>query len=109
MIATKEDFENLLNDPDFKDAALESLEQLQDYDDRAVTRAVKHVDPDNPESEWITEEIENPNPLHRQKGFVEWMDIVKLNAEVQGVKVSEILSRYSKEEIEKTADVVVRT
>ena len=108
-IATVQDFQNLLNDTEFKDQALQKLQDIQDFDDRVVLRAVEPVDPDNPESEWITEEIENPNPLHRQKGFAEWIDVVKLSAEVQGMKVSEILSRYSKEEIEKTADVAVRT
>lgn len=100
MINTKQDFENLLKEPDFKDNALNELQQLQDFDDRTVTRAVKQKDPDDPMSDWITEEIENPLPLHAQKGFKEWMDVVKLNAEIKEVKVSELTKEYSKKQIE---------
>jgi len=108
-IATVEDFQNLLNDSDFKEQALEKLQELQDFDDRVVTRAVEPVNPDKPDGEWVTEEIENPFPVHRQKGFEEWLGLVKLNAESQDKKVSEITSEYSQSEINATADVVVLT
>lgn len=101
IIATPNDFENLLNTPEFQDQALMKLQELQDHDDRTVTRATSElVDPDNPESDFIVEEIENPSPLHRQRGFSEWMDVVRLNAETQGVRVSEITEEYSEEQIE---------
>jgi hypothetical protein len=108
-IATVEDFQNLLNDEDFKEQALEKLQQLQDFDDRVVTKAVEPVDTNKPDGDWVTEEIENPLPVHRQKGFDEWLDVVKLNAESQGKKVSELTAEYTPAEIEKTADVVVLT
>jgi hypothetical protein len=100
IIATPNDFENLLNTPEFQDQALMKLQELQDHDDRTVTRATTPIDPEDPESDFNTEEIENPSPLHRQRGFSEWMDIVRLNAETQGVRVSEITGEYSEEQIE---------
>jgi hypothetical protein len=100
MISIKQDFENLLFDETLKVAALELLQSLQDFDDRTATKAIKPVNPDDPEGEWVVEEIENQLPLHKQKGFDEWMDVVRLNAEAQGVKVSELTGKYSKTEIE---------
>ena len=106
MISIKQDFENLLFDETFKVAALELLQSLQDFDDRTATKAIKPVNPDDPEGEWVMEEIENPLPLHRQKGFEEWMDVVRLNAEAQGVKVSELTEKYDQEEIESAVVVL---
>jgi len=103
----KQDFENLLSEDVFKEAALEQLQNLQDFDDRTVTRATNPVNPNDPNSEFETEEIENPNPLHKQKGFEEWMDVVRLNAQAREVKVSELTDQYPEEEIE--AAVVVLT
>ena len=101
MIPTiKQDYENLLADETFKEAAMEQLQSLQDFDDRTATRATKPLNPDDPNSEFETEEIENPNPLHKQKGFDEWMDVVRLNAQAREVKVSELCQEYQKEEIE---------
>ena len=77
LIATSTDFENLLNDENFREEALEKLQELQDHDDRTVTRAVEPIDPEDPESDWKVEEIENPLPLHKQKGSVNgwmWLD-----------------------------------
>lgn len=107
MISVKQDFENLLADETFKEAALEQLQTLQDFDDRTATRATKPVNPDDPNSDFETDEIENPLPLHKQKGFEEWMDVVRLNSEARGVKVSDLTEEYSKTEIE--AAVVVLT
>jgi hypothetical protein len=108
MIPTiKQDYENLLSDETFKEAALEQLQNLQDFDDRTATRATNPLNPDDPNSDFEIEEIENPLPLHKQKGFEEWMDVVRLNAEARGVKVSDLTEEYSKTEIE--AAVVVLT
>jgi hypothetical protein len=99
-IATKKDYENLLQDKDYKELAVKELEKLQDFDDRTVTIAIEPLDPDNPESEWETQEIDNPYPLHQQKGFQEWMDIVNLNARYTRGRASiasrkkEILAQY---------------
>jgi len=98
MISVKQDFLNLLSID--KETVVGELTSLQDFDDRTATKAIKPVNPDDPEGEWVMEEIENPLPLHKQKGFDEWMDVVRLNAEAQGVKVSELTGEYSKTEIE---------
>lgn len=106
MITTKQDFENLLSDEDSRDEALSELQNLQDFDDRTVTRATEELlDKDNPESDFVTEEIENPYPLHAQRDFKEWLDVVELNAKHTcgnksiEVRKQEILSKYSIEEI----------
>lgn len=106
-IATRQDFENLLSMEEYKEEALEKLEELQDFDDRTVTRAIKPLNPDDPNSEWETEEIENPNPQHNQKGFSKWREIVTLNAEhSRGNKTieerkTELLNKYTQAEIKK--------
>jgi hypothetical protein len=105
-IATKQDFENLLGMDEFKEEALKALQELQDFDDRTATRAVKQENPDDPMSDWITEEIENPLPIHAQKGFSEWMEVVTLNAEVREVKVSDLTGEYTKTEIESAVVVL---
>ncbi|MBZ2166283.1 hypothetical protein [Methanobacterium spitsbergense] len=107
VIATVQDFENLLSDKEHKEQALNDLQNLQDFDDRGVTMAVKPLDPDKPDGEWETKIIENPNPIHRQKGFEQWIDVVTLNAEhtlqkkeTIDSKVDTILNSYPVEEIE---------
>ena len=105
-IATRQDFENLLSMEEYKEEALDKLQELQDFDDRTVTRAIKTLNPDDPNSDFETEEIENPLPLHKQKGFGEWMDVVTLNAEVREVKVYELTGEYSKTEIDSAVVVL---
>jgi len=104
MISVKQDFLNLLSID--KETVVGELTSLQDFDDRTATKAIKPVNPNDPEGEWVMEEIENPLPLHKQKGFGEWMDVVRLNAEAQGVKVSELTGEYSKTEIESAVVVL---
>lgn len=43
-IATIEDFENLLSDPEFKEEALEKLEELQNFDDRVSEQTLEVAD-----------------------------------------------------------------
>ena len=106
ILNVKQDFENLLSDETFKEDVITQLQTLQDFDDRTSTKAVKQENPDDPMSDWITEEIENPLPLHKQKGFEEWMDVVRLNADAQGIKVSELTGEYTKDEIEEAVVVL---
>ena len=105
-IATRQDYLNLLDMDEYRDEALDKLRELRDFDDREATRATQPMDEDDPESEWETERIENPHPMHRQRGFELWLDLVELEArETRGrksiaTKKEEILSEYSKDEIE---------
>lgn len=98
-IATRQDYENLISMKEYRGEALEKLNELMDFDDRTVTRAIELENPDDPLSDWVTEEIPNPNPIHAQKGFKEWVDVVRLNAESNGVKVSDLTSKYTETEI----------
>jgi hypothetical protein len=115
VIATKQDFINLLSDKNYKEEALEKLQTLQDHDDRVSTRTLEIADPEDPESEDKTERIETELPIHKQIGFEKWLDVVELNAKYSRGKSKtetrkqELLDEYSKEEIESTSDVVVLT
>lgn len=107
LIATIQDFENLINDPEHKEQALTDLQLLQDFDDRGATQANNPLNPDDPESEFEIVIIENPNPVHRQKGFEQWIDVVTLNAQYTvtkkqtvDAKVDAILESYPLIEVE---------
>jgi hypothetical protein len=65
-IATKQDFDNLLAMPDHKDRALKDLKKLQAIDDAKV---VKVVSGSAETADLVTEEIDNPNPAWKQKGY----------------------------------------
>lgn len=68
--ATKEDFKNIANDfPNWRKRVKNELKKIQKIKDDKVTRAIQLIGPNDPESEWITEEIINPCPFYRQKGF----------------------------------------
>jgi hypothetical protein len=69
FIATKQDYENLLTMPEFAKQAAADLEALAKRDMTTVTRAIRLVDPAKPDGEWVTEEIVNPNPEWKRKGF----------------------------------------
>lgn len=65
-IATKQDFDNLLAMPEHKAKALKDMKKLQAVDDAKVIRVVSGSEEDK---NLITEEIDNPNPAWKQKGF----------------------------------------
>lgn len=68
--ATKEDYENIIRDfPEWRKRAKEELKALKAIKDDTVSRAIAPIDPNDPDSEWITEEIANPFPRFNQKGF----------------------------------------
>jgi hypothetical protein len=68
-IATRQDYENLLKIPEFAKQAGIDLAALAKIDTAKVTRAIRPVDPEKPDGEWVTEEITNPSPMWKQKGF----------------------------------------
>jgi len=65
-IANKRDFENLTDMPEYKTQALADLKRLQAIDDAKVIRVVSGSEEDK---NLVTEEIDNPNPVWKQKGF----------------------------------------
>ena len=68
-IATKQDFENLLSIPEFRERALADLRRIRDAKDTKAVKATTFIDPDDPEKGYNTEEIANPMPLWKRKGF----------------------------------------
>ena len=69
VIATKQDFVNLLETKEFRSRALKDLNAVVDLNDSTVTRAIVPKDSKNPDGEWETETIKNPNPRWKQLGF----------------------------------------
>ncbi len=68
-IATRQDFINLLGMPEHKERALVDLKAIYQLNDSKVSRATTPIDPADPEKGWNTEEIDNPMPLWKVKGF----------------------------------------
>jgi len=83
-IATKQDYINLLAMPEHKVQALTDLQTIYNTDDATVKRATTPIDPDDPQSDWNTEDIENPMPLWKQKGFMSRQDVADLITENGG-------------------------
>jgi len=85
--ATKEDYKNIMRDfPEWRKRVKEELKALKAIKDDKVTRAVALSDPDDPESDWITEEITNPYPKYKQKGFKTKQKLSDLISEVEAKK-----------------------
>ena len=68
-INTKQDFDNLLAMPKFEEQAITELKRIKDTKDSKITKATTQKDPTDPESEWNTIEVTNPNPKWKQLGF----------------------------------------
>ena len=68
--ATMEDYENIVHDfPEWKERVKADLNALKAIKDDKVIRATELIDPEDTESGWKTEEISNPFPKWKQKGF----------------------------------------
>ncbi len=74
-VATKQDYANLLADPEFKAQAVAELKGIHDLNDDFVQKATTPIDP---EKGWNTETIENPMPLWKQKGFGSKQEIAEM-------------------------------
>ena len=68
-INTKQDFDNLLGTPEFKEQAITELNRIKNLKDSKITKATTQKDPTDPESEWNTIEVTNQNPKWKQLGF----------------------------------------
>lgn len=75
VVSTKQDYLNLLIDPDFHAQALADLTDLKNFNDSKVTVAITTGDDPMNDENTQTEEIDNPNPLWKQKGFTSWQDV----------------------------------
>jgi len=65
-INCKQDLLNLLEMPEFRERAKADIQRLQNLDDAKATRVVSGSEE---EKNLVTEEIDNPMPLWKQKGF----------------------------------------
>jgi len=75
-IATKQDFLNLLADPDFKTHAIADLKSIRDLDDDKAMRTLGIAE----DGTAVTEEIDNPSPLWKIKGFASREEVAALIA-----------------------------
>ena len=85
-IATKQDYENLLAVADFRERALEDLQAILTADDATAKRVIA-VAEDGTET---TEDIENPMPLWRIKGFASRKAVAALIAQYKPAATEEV-------------------
>jgi len=85
-IGTNQDFKNLLAMPEYKDQCIAALKKLRDLKDSKITKATTQMDPSDPESEWNTIEVVNPNPKWKRMEFKSKKELTDLiaTAEVAG-------------------------
>lgn len=74
-IATKQDFINLLEMPEYRVATLAKLKDILLLDD---DRAIKVLSGSEEDGNLKTKSIRNPLPLYKQRGFASRLEIKKL-------------------------------
>lgn len=79
-IAIKQDFINLLAMPEFKNQVIADMQSIIDLDDDKTLRTIS-INEETGEA--ITEEIDNPMPLWKVKGFTSRQEVIDLIAEAQ--------------------------
>ena len=79
-INCKQDFINLLDEPEYKALALEDLKAIRDLDD---DKALRTISINKETGEATTEEIDNPMPLWKVKGFSSRQEVADLITEVE--------------------------
>lgn len=79
-VNTKQDFENLLGMPEYREQAKAELKHVQELKDSKITKATTQIDPNDPESEWNTIEVVNPNPKWEQLKFKSKKELTDLIA-----------------------------
>jgi len=78
-IATKQDFINLLDMPDFKEQALKDLEALYELEDDTIERVVSSsIDEKGNMTDIVTEIIPNPLPMYKRMGFKDKDEVAAL-------------------------------
>lgn len=69
IIATRQDYINILSMPEYKDRCVIDLQKIVDFQDDTVRQSID-------ENSYI--EIPNPNPIYKQKGFGTRQEIIDL-------------------------------
>ena len=77
-VATKQDYVNLLSDENYREQALLDLQAIVDLDDSVVQKATTLVDESDPEKGFNMENVENPNPVWKQRGFNSKQEIIDI-------------------------------
>jgi len=75
-VATKEDYLNLLNMSEYEERARNELQNILALNDNMIIVATTPIYSDNPEAGYNMEEIINPMPLWKQKGFSSLQDVI---------------------------------
>ena len=79
--AVKQDFLNLLADDEYREQALKDLRNIAEMDDEKASRTIS-INEETGEA--VTEEIENPMPLWKIKGFSSRQEVRDLMEEHHG-------------------------
>jgi len=79
-INCKQDYLNLLAEPEHQEQAIEDLKVIRDMED---DKALRVVSMDEETGEETTEEIDNPMPLWKVKGFSSRQEVADLITEVE--------------------------
>ena len=79
-INCKQDYINLLADAEHQAQAIEDLKAIRDMDD---DKALRTISIDETTGEAVTEEIDNPMPLWKVKGFSSRQEVADLITEVK--------------------------
>jgi len=79
-INCKQDYFNLLTEDEYRVQALEDLKAIHDLDDEKASRTIS-INEETGEA--VMEEIDNPTPLWKVKGFTSRQDVADLIAEVE--------------------------
>jgi hypothetical protein len=82
IVATKQDFINLLSMPEYRSRAKKDLEKLSKINDSIVTQVVSGSEETK---DLIQKQIKNPKPIWKMKGFPSREDVDDL-LEVSNVK-----------------------
>jgi hypothetical protein len=77
-VATKQDYINLLQDTDLHDQAVADLITIRDLGDDTVLRVVSGSEETG---DLVTEEIDNPMPTWKHKGFATLQELADLISE----------------------------
>ena len=76
-IASKQDFINLLADKEYRERAIADLRIIAEADD---DKAMRTISINEETGEEVTEEIDNPMPLWKVKGFKSRKEVAELIA-----------------------------
>lgn len=96
-IATEKDFENLFSMPKHKARALINLESIEQLKDSKATRVISGSEETD---DLVTEQIDNPKPRWKSKGFNSRSAVQSLiTKQKKNNKRRKICTRYNKSSI----------